>query len=33
MLEDWIELPEALRVKVSAASVDGEPLLQLRSLI
>lgn len=33
ILEDWVELPEALRVKVSAASVDGEPLLQLRSLI
>lgn len=33
ILEGRIELPDALRAKVEAASVDGEPYLQLSTLI
>lgn len=33
ILEDRVELPDALRAKISAASIDGEPYLQLSSLI
>lgn len=33
ILEGRIELPDALRAKVEAASVDGEPYLQLSTII
>lgn len=33
ILEGRIELPDALRAKVASASVDGEPYLQLSTII